>query len=67
MELLESHGEELSNDDLMQMEQQRAVEQEDNENDDALPPRSLSTKKICLRILSIWIKLWQFSLKKTLK
>ena len=31
VELLESHGEELSNDDLMQMEQQRAAEQEDNE------------------------------------
>ena len=45
-ELLESHGEELSNDDLMQMEQQRAAEQEDKENDDALPPRSLSTKDL---------------------
>ena len=46
MEVLESHGEELSNDGLMQMEQQRAAEQEDNESDDALPPRSLSTKDL---------------------
>ena len=46
VELLESHGEELSNDDLMQMEQQRAAEQEDNENGDASPPRSLSTKDL---------------------
>ena len=45
VEYIESYGEELSN-DLVQMEQQRAAEQEDNENDDAIPPRSLSTKDL---------------------
>ena len=47
VELLESHGEELSNDDLMQMEQQRVAEQEDNENDDVTSTILINKRFVC--------------------
>lgn len=65
MELPESLGEELSNENLTDREQE-VNEWKDTENKDAEPNVSFN-KEICLRPLSCWKKLLLFSQKKTLK